>query len=78
MKGNSTDTKRFEDPIGIGVHQFGYWAGFGIITSVRAKLKGFAELRCEGTEDIGDFDARVNAIQSRVTNFQIVLGIRGK
>ena len=78
MKANSTDSKRFEDPIGISFHQFGYWAGVGVMKSIKTKLKGFAELRCEGTEDIGDFDARVKAIQSRVTNFQIVLGIRGK
>ena len=60
MKANSTDSKRFEDPIGISFHQFGYWAGVGVMKSIKTKLKGFAELRCEGTEDIGDFDAKAS------------------
>ena len=75
---NFTDSNRFEDPIGISVHQFGFWAGFGVMKSIQTKLKGFAELRCERTEDIGDFNSRKSQIQSNVTNFQIVLGIRGR
>lgn len=78
VSASSTESNRYEDPMGIRFHQFGFWAGFGVMKPIHTKLKGFVELRYERAGDFGDHAADANHIKSKVTSFQFVLGIRGR
>lgn len=59
--------------------QLGLWGGVGVVKSVNNRFNTFAEVRFERTNGIekrpSAFD---NRLSTRVTNFQIVLGIRTK
>jgi hypothetical protein len=52
--------------------QFGLWGGFGVLKTINSKLNAFLELRYEQTNGIRDFG------ESKISNFQLLIGIRTK
>jgi hypothetical protein len=70
--------KKFvQEPLLIKENQFGFWGGAGIERPMGKKLNAFIELRYEITNGITPFMIDVNnTLESRITNFQILLGIK--
>jgi hypothetical protein len=58
--------------------QFGFWAGIGLQKSLGSKLAGFFELRYEQTNGIVSIQQQQNYLKSKITNFQLSIGIRMK
>lgn len=68
-----------KDPLIIPNNQLGLWGGFGVSKSVSKKLNAFVELRYEQTNGIshGVTVAQLDVI-SKITNIQLLIGIRTK
>jgi len=59
--------------------QFGYWGGIGLRKSLNGKLSAYAELRFEQTNGLPiDPKPREVSVDSKILNFQFILGIRTK
>jgi hypothetical protein len=56
--------------------QFGLWGGGGVIKSINNKLNAFIELRYERTDGIAPFSVVSDGPPSKISNFQILIGIR--
>jgi len=71
---NVVDTY-INDAPAITENQLGlFWGGFGILKSIHSKINAFAELRYEQTKGISQRTIE----QYRISNFQILIGIRTK
>jgi hypothetical protein len=58
--------------------QLGLWGGFGVIKNVNQKINAFVELRYEQTNGIAPFTVNSSDLKSKITNFQVLIGIRTK
>ncbi len=58
--------------------QFGLWAGFGLSKSISRKLEVYAEFRFEVTNGISKEMPAPFEINSKITNLQLITGIRLK
>jgi Outer membrane protein beta-barrel domain len=60
-------------------NQLGLWGGCGVLKSISNKLNVFVELRYEQTDGVALNQINTQAdLQSKITNFQILIGIRTK
>lgn len=58
--------------------QFGLWGGFGVVKFINKKLNVFLELRYERTDGVAPIPVDPNGLNSKISNFQILIGIRPK
>lgn len=58
--------------------QLGLWGGFGVLKSVSNKLNALIELRYEQTDGIVPFSGDSKGLNSKISNIQIIIGIRTK
>lgn len=66
------------DALAIRNKQFGLWGGCGVVKSMNNKFNAFIELRYEHTDGIAPFSVDSMGLSSKITNFQIFIGIRTK
>jgi hypothetical protein len=76
VESNSVVNTNESEALTIGNKQFGLWAGCGVIKSINKKLNAFLELRYEQTDGIAPFSVDSQGLNSKISNFQILIGIR--
>ena len=77
VESNSVVDTNENEALAIKNKQFGLWGGCGVIKSVNNKLNVFLELRYEQTDGIAPFSV-TQGLNSKISNFQILIGIRTK
>ena len=79
VESNSVVNTNENEALVIKNAQFGLWGGCGLLKSINSKLSAFIELRYEKTDGISknSFDTHSD-LQSKISNFQIIIGIRTK
>jgi hypothetical protein len=78
LESNSVVNTNENEALTIKNKQFGLWGGCGVLKSVNNKLNAFLELRYEQTDGIEPFAVDSKGLNSKISNFQILIGIRTK
>lgn len=78
VESNSVVNTNESEALVIKNKQFGLWGGCGVLKSVSNKLYVFFELRYEQTDGIVPFTVDSQELNSKISNFQILIGIRTK
>jgi hypothetical protein len=66
------------EALAIENRQFGLWGGCGVMKSINKKLNAFVELRYEQTDGIVQFSVDSQGLDSKIPNFQVLIGVRTK
>jgi len=67
-----------KQPLTMTDKQLGIWGGLGVLKPINNNLNAFLELRYEQTNGIVPFSIDPQALNSKISNFQILIGIRSK
>lgn len=78
LESNSIVNTNENEALAIKNKQFGLWGGCGLLKSVNNKLNVFLELRYEQTDGIAPSSVDSQGLTSKISNFQILIGIRTK
>lgn len=78
VESNSVVITNESEALVINSRQLGLWGGCGVLKSINNKLNVFIELRYEQTDGITQFSIDSQGLNSRISNFQIFIGIRTK
>lgn len=79
LESNSVVLTYNNEALTIKQNQLGLWGGLGVLKSINNKLMAFIELRYEQTDGIShnSFDIQAD-LKSKISNFQVIIGIRTK
>lgn len=78
VESNSVVNTNENEALTIKNKQFGLWGGCGVLKSINNKLNAFLELRYEQTDGVLPFSVDSQELSSKISNFQILIGIRTK
>ncbi len=78
VESNSVVNTNENEALTIKNKQFGLWGGCGVLKSINNKLNAFLELRYEQTDGVVPFSVDSQELSSKISNFQILIGIRTK
>jgi hypothetical protein len=75
---NSVVNTHESEALALKNKQYGIWAGFGLVKSINNNLNGFFELRYERTNGVAPFEVDPAQLKSKISNFQMLIGVRIK
>lgn len=78
LESNSVVNTYVNDALVIKNKQLGLWGGCGVLKSINDKLNSFFELRYEQTDGIVQSPVDLLGFNSKISNFQVLIGIRIK
>lgn len=78
VESNSVVNTNENEALTIKNKQLGLWGGCGVLKSINNKLNAFLELRYEQTDGVVPFSVDSQELSSKISNFQILIGIRTK